>query len=244
MGQHLQKIRKRSWAPVSFKAVPTLTAYFLLAITCASLGYWLTPRPPLVSGIYFVREPLQPADREFYDSNFHLTKDSQRSTRNVVLIRERTVEDKPNVVYWCPQRPGTWGEVEIEWRWEPSFQPILAILEPNLSVATDFDPSSIAEFAIASDVTNQRWHTLLRLNATTSDKSLNQAIDASKWVKGCTSLRIRYRMMANKLMYHPTPDDPIGLAGAQCLRQGFGSRYASRLRFWAREADIPVQGKD
>jgi hypothetical protein len=198
----------------------------------------------LVSGIYLVREPLQPADREFYDSNFHLEKDSKRSTRNVVLIRERTVEDAPNLAYWCPQRPGTWGEVEVEWHWEPSFQPFLAILEPNLSVATDFDPSAVTEFAIASDVTNQRWKTLLRLDATSPDKSLYQAINVSKWVKGCSSLRIRYRMMANKLMYHPTPDDPIGLAGAQCSRQSFGSRYASRLRFWTREVGTPDLGKD
>jgi hypothetical protein len=219
-------------------------AYGLVAITCASLGYWLTPRPSSVSEIYLVRVPTRPADRECFDSNFHTEKDAQRTIRNVVLIRERTVEDKPNIVYWCPQRPGTWGEVEIEWRWEPSFEPDLAILETNVSVATVFDPTAVAEFAIASNVTNQQWHTLLRLDASSPDQAFIESIDVSRWVQNCTSIRIRYRMLANKLMYHPTPNDPIGLAGAQCSRQSMGSRHASRLRFWKHESDSVSQVQD
>jgi hypothetical protein len=68
--------------------------------------------------------------------------------------------------------------------------------------------------------------------------TLQHAVDVSRWVKGSQSLRIRYRVKASRLMYHPTPDDPIGLAAAQCLRQQISkreleqSKYAARLRLW------------
>lgn len=232
MGKPLHEFRQRWRASWKLRVVSTLAAYLLVGITCAATAYWLTPRSPTVSNIYLVREPTEPADREFLVSNFGPEKSNQFTPKNVVLIRERSVQEKVTTAYWCPKYPGTWGEVEVEYRWEPSFQPQRAILEPVLSVATVFDPTAVAEFAIASDATNQQWETLLRLDVSSPDTVFNKAIDVSRWVQGCTSLRIRYRLRAEKLIYHPTPNDPIGYAGAQCLRQHYGSSHASRLRLW------------
>lgn len=232
MEKYLREIRQRWREPGKLRIASTLAAYLLVGISCATMAYWLTRRPTRLSGIYFVREPARPADQAFLVSHFVSDERVRCSTRNVAFIRERTVEGNLRTAYWCPMHPGAWGEVEIEYRWEASFQPHLAILEPNLAVATIYDPTAVAEFAIASDATNQQWNTLLRLDDSSPDQAFIKAIDISRWVQGCTSLRIRYRLRAEKLMYHPTPNDPIGYAGAQCLRQYYGSSHASRLRLW------------
>jgi hypothetical protein len=154
-------------------------------------------------------------------------------TRDVALIRERNERDNVPTVYWSPKRPNEWGSVEIRFEWNTDSNPALAIFEPSLHVFGDYDATAAGELAVSSEATGNRWVDLAALGPGRKKFSLQSAIDVTRWVQGSQSIRIRYRVKAGRLMYHPTPNDPIGLATAQCLRQFDPvNGYSARLQFW------------
>ncbi len=216
------------------------------AILCASfgvLGYRWSSEPSRVTSLYFVREPTSPADIELLYSNFSTSVSMEPVTQNLAQIRERAPDDQVTTMYWSPKRANEWGSIEIEFQWEPGFDPAFAILDPSLHLFGNFDCTAAGEIAVASEATGNRWVILASIAAGESKHTLQHPVDVSRWVRGSQSLRIRYRVKASRLMYHPTPNDPIGFAAAQCLRElpprsGFeGENYAAQLRLWKNQPD-------
>ena len=217
------------------------------AILCASfmfLGYRWSTEATKVTSLYYVREPKSPADIELLYSNFSTQSSEKPVTENIALIRERDPDDQVNIVFWSPKRASEWGSIEIGFQWEPGFDPAFAVLDPSLHLFGNFDSTAGGEFAVASEATGNRWVTLAGIETIDSKLTLQHAVDVSRWVRGTHSLRIRYRVKASRLMYHPTPDDPIGLAAAQCLREQINDRnleypkYPARLRLWKNHPDF------
>jgi hypothetical protein len=208
--------------------------YACIIASCAIGGYFGFSRGPLVTKIYFAREPSTPPDRDFPFYNTLEESDRRLVTSNVSRIRERNPEHPQNdlTAYWSPNAPGVWGSVEMEWSWEEGFFPQLAILHPSLHLFPVFDPSVSGEIAVSSQATGDRWVTLASIESRNGSIALVDGIDVTPWVQNSHALRVRYRLRASKLIYHPTPNDPIGLAGAQCLRTN-GDTPSSRLRLWA-----------
>jgi hypothetical protein len=108
----------------------------------------------------------------------------------------------------------------------------VGILDPNVSVMTGFDPAARAELYVASEATGGKWVQLCSLEKKLDRTELQRTIDVTPWVQKGNYLRVKYRLLAKKFMTHPTPDDPIGFAGAQCLRQLKVRPHATRLQLW------------
>jgi hypothetical protein len=134
--------------------------------------------------------------------------------------------------FYCPKDALQWGELVVRWEWDADWVPTLGILEPNLSVVPAFDPAATAEIYVSSEGTEGRWIRLTRLEKKLDNSELTNAIDVTQWVQKGNYLRVKYRLKAEIFMTHPTPDDPIGFAGAQCLRQLKVKPAATRLMLW------------
>lgn len=211
----------------------TVLIYLLVGAVGLAFGYLASQEPSGVTKIYFVQDPSSPPDYEIRYSYSPDPSSASLVTQNVALIRERGDRDEVNAVYWSPKRPDEWGSVEMTFPWSSDSDFAIAILEPSLHLFRDYDATAAGELAIASEATGNRWITLAALGAGGKKIKIESGIDVTRWVRGSRSLRVRYRMRASRLMYHPTPNDPIGLAGAQCLRQfDLENGYSSRLRLW------------
>jgi hypothetical protein len=225
--------------------VRTVVCYAIVCAIFGGIGYWLAREPIAVTNLYFAREPKSPPDLDLQFSALSTDVKQVLVTQDVARISERYPDGRVHNIYYAPKRPDHWGTVEMEFRWDPEFQPAMAILEPNLHLFGQFDKTAAGEIAISSEATGNRWVTLASLGNSEVHVSLGypgsseaflKKIDMTRWVQGSHALRIRYRLKANRLMYHPTPDDPIGLAAAQCLRQSMDG-FASRLRLWRNVPD-------
>lgn len=208
-----------------------IAIYAMFGAAFGGAGYRWGRGPNQVTNLYFARGPEDPPDVELSYCLHSASSNIPLVTRNVALIRERTPDDAVQAAYFSPRRPDQWGSVEMEFRWDETLDPSIGILDPNLHLFGDYDQAAVCELALSSDATGNRWVTLVALGPSNSHFSIQHSVDVTPWVRGTNSLRIRYRMKASRLMYHPTPNDPIGLAAAQCLRS-HSSQISTRLRLW------------
>lgn len=209
--------------------------YGLTAISGLVLGYAFAPSGDSITQIYITRMPQTPPDLVFRETLFPDDQPGLVSSSNLAMITESKENDRSDLTvrYWCPRSSDTWGELIYEWKWDETWQPQLAILRPNLHILTEFDPAARGEFYVASAVTNDRWIRLLEMGLGHSDTRLDYPIDVTKWVQTSRYFRIKFRLKAKKMMYHPTPNDPIGFAGAQALRQHYDKPTTNmRLMLW------------
>ncbi len=214
------------------KIQPMVLVYFPIAAVSATIGYWLAAEPNPVTQIYHAEVPSSPPDQELRYSHFLGSSSHSLFTENVALIRERDPEGKVHTMYWAPRRPNEWGSVELYLKWDSRWGSRLAVLQPSLHILSDYDATAKGELAIASEATGNRWVVLGVIGSQSAHYVFPSAIDITRWVRGSQSLRIRYRLKATRLMYHPTPNDPIGLAAAQCLREMRGGEEMFRLQIW------------
>ncbi len=207
--------------------------YVLCTVFFFAIGFYFSLPSSKLPLIELIASPTAPADREFLITSSQRDDKGIESTANVKWTRERGPDNNLSVFYWCPAEAGVWGEVVVRWEWDESWTPEFAMLEPNLILAPLHDSSAAGELYLASEDTRGQWIELASLDARVSkDKGVTEPIDVTRWLKTSRYLQIKYRLKANRQLFHPTPDDPIGIAGAQCLRQLAGQQFASRLRLW------------
>ena len=218
----MRKISRRkllSWSSTS-----------VLGIT---IGVWLGTDRPETQDLYFASPPVDPATVILTESLFDFEPKYIESTDGLQRVSERDGEtESVSLKFYCPRESREWGEMVLKWTWDAGLEPRTAVLEPNMLVVPAFDPATTAEIYISSAATRDKWIRLLRLEKGLESIELNRAIDVSAWVRQGDYLRVKYRLKASKLMTHPTPDDPIGFAGAQCLRQLRNKPSATRLLLW------------
>lgn len=196
-------------------------------------GIWLGTESSQRQELYFASPSETPATLILTESLFDAESKYIESTEGLQRVSERDGEtESVSLKFYCPKDAFNWGELTLKWAWAEDLAPRMAILEPNMLVVPAFDPAATAEIYIESAATNRKWVKLLRLEKGLESIELNRAIDVSRWVRQGDYLRVKYRLKASKLMTHPTPDDPIGFAGAQCLRQLKTKPTATRLLLW------------
>jgi len=219
--------------------------YTLIAACGLLAGYLVAVPRDEVSPIYLIYPPEVPADLTFGESLFPDQQPGLVSSSNMAMITERN-DKAPTahmVRYWCPRSSNSWGEIIYEWKWDVSWQPELAIMKPNLHVFSELDPFARGEFYIATESTRDQWLLMLAMGENKSDTRLDREIDVTRWVRNSRYLRVKYRLKAQKMMYHPTPNDPIGFAGAHALRQHIDRPiqppYAMYLSLWRHRPPEP-----
>ena len=219
-----------------------------MAVACGLLaGYLIAVPRDEVSPIYLIQPPTVPADLTFGESLFPDQQPGLVSSWNMAMITERNDQDPTAhiVRYWCPRSSNTWGEIIYEWKWDADWDPELAIMKPNLHVFSEFDPLARGEFYIATASTRDQWILMLEIGESKSDTRLNREIDVTRWVRNSRYLRVKYRLKAQKMMYHPTPNDPIGFAGAHAMRDHIEDPvqppYAMYLSLWRHRPPEPTK---
>ena len=199
----------------------------------AIVGTWLAWPKVTLSDLYFATPPEEPAALTLTENLFAESTPFIESTSKLQRVSERDGETEAvSTKFYCPKEAREWGELIVRWEWQADWKPRLGILDPNVAIITAFDPATQAELYVASEVTGDRWVQLCQLEKKLERTELNRAIDVTDWVQRGNYLRVKYRLKAEKFMTHPTPDDPIGFAGAQCLRQLRAKPHATRLQLW------------
>lgn len=211
--------------------------YAIAALISGLAGYYSWPPRLVVSQITLASVPETPADQEWSMQLFTTPEKYQLSSEDMVLITEKggfaaNPKDEMQTRYLCPRKADTWGEVIYRFPLEGSKRFRQAILDLDLHVFTEFDPLARGELWITSDKAENKWKLLVELNASKSEQVLEDPIDVTQWASGAKHLDVRLRLKAHRLMYHPTPNDPIGFAAAQCLRTLPVSTKSLRLRVW------------
>jgi hypothetical protein len=210
----------------------TLLRLAVLAVS-AITGFYLALPSDSSSDLYFAKTPEDPATLTLTENLFADTSPFIESTSKLQRVSERDGETEAvSTKFYCPNEALEWGELIVRWEWQSDWIPRLGILDPNVAIITAFDPATQAELYVASEATGGEWVQLCRLEKKLDRTELQRAIDVTPWVQKGNYLRVKYRLMAEKFMTHPTPDDPIGFAGAQCLRQLRVKPHATRLRLW------------
>lgn len=211
----------------------SLFPWFCTILLGASIGVCMALYSASDYDIYFASIPESPAAINLTENLFDDTSRYVETVNKLQRVSERDGETETvSTKFYCPNESRVWGELILRWRWEADWSPSLGILDPNLTISPGFDPASTAELYISSEVTHGRWILLCRLDGKLDRTEIQRSIDVTKWVQKGEYLRVKYRLRAEKYMTHPTPDDPIGLAGAQCLRQLRVNPVATRLRLW------------
>lgn len=197
------------------------------------LGIWFALPPSNLDDIYFATTPTTPASIILSENLFADTPSHIESIRKLQRVSERDGETETvSTRFYCPNESLVWGELIIRWQWEAGWKPSLGVLDPNLAISPEYDAATEAELYIESEVTAGRWVLICRLGKKLDRTELQRSIDVTQWVQKGNHLRVKYRLKAEKFMTHPTPDDPIGFAGAQCLRQLRTKPVATRLQLW------------
>jgi len=213
--------------------------YLSTALIALGVGFYWQSQQYSASPIYFLKPPQVAADVIFVESLLgeHIGLDGidgfHGVLRNAVVITEEGRQGGGQTNrYVCPQSSGQWGELELKWEWDRSLHPALGILDLNMHVFPQFDSTAVAEMYVSSEATKGRWVQMVTLSENTHDRNLFESIDVTRWVKNSRYLKVLYRLKANRLIYHPTPNTPIGFAGAQCLRHANYSPEATKLSLW------------
>jgi hypothetical protein len=208
--------------------LPSLTVFL-----GGSLGIWLGSTSERSEDLYFANVPDSPPAITLGENLFDEKSRFIESSEKIQRVGERDGETEAvSLKFYCPQEALQWGELVVRWEWDADWAPSLGILEPNLMIVPTFDPAARAEIYVSSEGTQGRWILLTRLEKRLDNSELNRAIDVTQWVQKGNYLRVKYRVKAEKFMTHPTPDDPIGFAGAQCLRQLKVKPTSTRLMLW------------
>lgn len=233
----LDRERMRSERTSRKRLLPLV--YVSTALLALLAGFLWQSNQYSVSLIYFLKPPDVAADVVFVESFVGKTigldgiDGFHGVLRNAVVITEEGRQGGGQTnFYICPQSANRWGELELHWEWDRSMKPALGILALNMHVFPQFDDTAIAEMYLASEETKGRWVQMVTLSAKTHDRNLFDSIDVTRWVKNSSYLKVLYRLKANRLIYHPTPNTPIGFAGAQCLRHAEHSPEATKLSLW------------
>ena len=216
-----------------FKVPQIWICYLLAAIISASVGFYSLRTFTERSMVKIVVPPrTEPKDVQSIDL-FEAPKQYLESSEGVALVTESNLESKDfSTKFWCPQTPDQWGEVIYRFDIASDENYKLATLDINVCIFPISDPMSVVEVYVSSSRTKNLWIRLLTLDRHHEDRTLKDPIDVTEWITNADHFKVRFRLKAHRLQYHPTPNDPIGIAGSQCLRQLAKEKSSMALRLY------------
>jgi len=151
--------------------------------------------------------------------------------QDAVLVRERAIGTY-DTLYYCPRTPDREATLVLRFPL-PENRPIrLGLLSLRLHSFYEFDPDSRLYLLVSSSTTNEKEILLAEFSIETQENSITDAFDITQYAVGAKELKIIIRGSSPRLLYHPTPNDPIGYAGAQLLRQWQRDPWAAQLELW------------
>lgn len=148
------------------------------------------------------------------------------------LVTERSEQELSSVRFLCPRSPNLPSELLLRFPLSEQ-QPVqAAFLQLTLLASAAYDPLAQLRLWVASPATGNEWLELVELSVATGEDQIPEAFDITPYVQGAAELRLRMTCLASRLIYHPTPDDPIGYASCQALRQPRYEAFAAKLEIW------------
>jgi hypothetical protein len=210
-----------------------LEILFLVSLAC--LSGWLgliTASPRVVkSKIIVPLAPSQLADRSSHLSLWNGETTNLERVENGVLVREKGSHGF-DCQYYCPREPNTEALIQLRFPVREANPITLALFSLRIHSFHDFDPEARVILSVATRDDLRDEKVLAEFSSFTEESNIGSAFDVTEYVKHKTDLIILVRGKCRRMLYHPTPNDPIGYAGAQLLRQREDEPWAAKLDLW------------
>jgi hypothetical protein len=204
-----------------------------LLLTCFSGWLGLFSISPYVpkSKIVIPLETNYPADHSTTINLWNGQIGYISKTENTVLVRE-TGSHGLDCQYYCPRAPNSEAQVILSFPVENSHSIDRALFSVRLHSFFEFDSEARVLLSVASNDYFGDEIVLAEFSSKTEESNISNAFDVTEYVKSGSNFRIILRGKCRRMLYHPTPNDPIGYAGAQLLRQRENEPWVAKLDIW------------
>lgn len=217
---------KRPGRLTHFLAVAAIAFFF------GALGYFSNRTSRLVSKITFTTPPTRKPDRLLEVNLWGDPSSFIYQQDKIALINEKSPNPARLIKFYCPNSPHELSTLVLRFKLEEHMHCNHVFLRLSSAALFSFDPYAKIRVAIASENTRGDFVELAELSKQTEENHIPESFDVTEYVRDSSMLDIRLTAIASKLLYHPTPNDPIGFAGAQLLRQARSENAAATLEFW------------
>lgn len=204
-----------------------------------SIGYRSIVPDPISSKITLSKLPISPPDETLLVDLWSEHPKFIVNKEQFALVTEKNPREIDQVRFFCPRRPNEVHYLELQFPLTFTSPIKYAHLKLDLLAAAIYDPSARVRVYIASEATQGQFEELAELSHFTGEDQIPGDFDITPFIKSSTSIKIRISCVASKLLYHPTPDDPIGYAAAQALRQRRNVPSAAKLSLWYNQDTRP-----
>lgn len=201
--------------------------YLSVAFLSFSFGFYSSFPASYQSQLVPTEVPTIPADATLTSDIWLDNQKYLEKAQGLTLVTEEQA-DSPPIRYWCPREHLEWGIIDFTFPTDASRNVSRAILRHETLVFGLLDPLAQAEMLIDKG----RGYQLVGQLASGAMLKFPQFIDVTDWINEDGELKIRYRIRAARLIFHPTPNDPVGFAGAQASRSLKGGPEVMELKVW------------
>lgn len=217
-------------AKIWYYRIPLI--YLLTILVFGPLGYFSTVLNSNASGLQLLACELPKKQPDQIHSVDLWDEDDQYLARSsgVALVTEFQKGNSPAIRYWCASQHQRWGEVEFHFPIPTDRKISSALLQHEVVVFGLLDPLAQAEIWVDLEGDGS-FQFVDRIQSNVLAK-FPQVVDLTEWITGKSELRIRYRIKGGRLIFHPTPNDPVGFAGAQACRSVHGEPPVMQLNLW------------
>lgn len=208
----------------------------LLSIAIFSFSLWLGYRSVLPSSISsritMGKRPLTAPDRTFQIDLWAERPEFIVDKEALALVTEKNPREIDHVRFLCPRRPNEWSELKLRFPLDSHQDIDQAFLKLTLLAASVYDSAATLKLSVVSEATKGKVIELAELSARTGEDQIPEEFEITEYLRSSSYLEIRINCIAGKLLYHPTPDDPIGYAACQALRQPRKEPTSAILELW------------
>lgn len=203
-----------------------------VAIISGFVGYLAVDTSPPPSRVSFSGYPKAPADQSLLVDLWDDRLPFIIAREGLALVTEGKREDQSIVRYFCPRKQYEDGSLIIRFPLEKQRPLGNAFLNLRLVVFYNFDETAELDVYLKSAATGERFLKFAELGGRTEENVIREGFDITDYARGSTHVEVKITARASKLLYNPTPNDPIGYAGAQALRQYPVEQWAAKLDLW------------
>jgi hypothetical protein len=206
--------------------------WIAVAVISGLVGYFTVDTSPTTSRISFSGYPKTPADQSLLVDLWNDSLPFIVAREGLALVTEGKREDGSMVRFFCPRKQSEDGFLVLHFPLENQ-RPLRSVfLNLRLAVFYNFDESAELDIYLKSSATGERFLKFAELGARTEENVIRESFDITEYARGSTQVEVKITARASKLLYNPTPNDPIGYAGAQALRQYPVDKWSARLDLW------------
>jgi len=206
--------------------------WIVVAIISGGVGYLTMDPSPPTSRISFSGYPKTPADDSLLVDLWNDRLPFIAAREGVALVTEGKLEDRSMVRYFCPRKQYDDGSLLLRFAIDNQRSLRHIFLSLRLAVFFNFDESAEVDVFLKSSQTGGVFLQFAELGARTEEDVIRESFDITEYARGSDQVEVKIISRASKLLYQPTPNDPIGYAGAQALRQYPDNKWSAKLDLW------------